>query len=221
MPLLYSLVSRDVNVLAEYQVDGVTGNFSTISRVLLRKISPGVEEKRSFQHEQSAFHYIQSDSIIYMVMADKDVRPSRAFAFLDQVKSRFTAQYGQRAHTAIAFSFNADFSRILKAEMERFNEVSADDKFNAIRTNLNDVKEQMVENIDQVISRGEQIDLLVDKSGDLEVQSIKFNRASRRLKWAMCGKNVRWTLLAVVLVCMIILFIVMGFCGASFSKCKS
>jgi hypothetical protein len=36
MPLIYSLVSREVHVLAEYTVEGTTGNFSTISRVLLK-----------------------------------------------------------------------------------------------------------------------------------------------------------------------------------------
>ena len=143
MCAVYALVSRDVSVLAEYQVDGLTGNFSTISRVLLRKIQPGVDEKRSFQHDAYAFHYQQLDALIYMVMADKDIRPSRAFAFLDQVRERFTAQYGQRAKTAVAFAFNADFSRALKAEIDRFNEVAGDDRFTAIRTNLNDVKEQV------------------------------------------------------------------------------
>ena len=140
---VYSLVSRDVSVLAEYQVDGLTGNFSTISRVLLRKIQPGVDERRSFQHDNHAFHYIQHDDLVYMLMADKDIRPSRAFAFLQHVQERFISQYGARAKTAVAFAFNADFSRALKQEMERFNAVAGDDKFQAIRSNLNDVKEQV------------------------------------------------------------------------------
>ncbi len=38
MPLIYSLVSRSIHVLAEYTASGLTGNFSTVSRVLLKKI---------------------------------------------------------------------------------------------------------------------------------------------------------------------------------------
>jgi hypothetical protein len=36
MPLIYSLVSRSIHVLAEYTSSGLTGNFSTVSRVLLK-----------------------------------------------------------------------------------------------------------------------------------------------------------------------------------------
>ena len=36
MPLIYSLVSRSIHVLAEYTASGLTGNFSTVSRVLLK-----------------------------------------------------------------------------------------------------------------------------------------------------------------------------------------
>lgn len=36
MPIIYSLVSRSIHVLAEYTAAGLTGNFSTVSRVLLK-----------------------------------------------------------------------------------------------------------------------------------------------------------------------------------------
>jgi hypothetical protein len=36
MPLIYSLVSRSIHVLAEFTSSGLTGNFSTVSRVLLK-----------------------------------------------------------------------------------------------------------------------------------------------------------------------------------------
>ena len=79
----------------------------------------------------------------------------------------------------------------------------------------------MVENIDQVIMRGEKIDLLVDKSEDLEAHSIKFNRQSRGLRRYMVCKNVKWTMLAVLLIGLIIFFIIMAFCGPSFKHCSA
>lgn len=36
MPIIYSLVSRTTQVLAEYTSQGLTGNFSTVTRVLLK-----------------------------------------------------------------------------------------------------------------------------------------------------------------------------------------
>jgi len=221
MPLIYSLVSRDVTVvLAEYTVEGTTGNFSTIARVLLKRIQPNIDEKRSFEHESYAFHYEQYDNLIYLVMADKQTPPRAAFKFLSDIRQRFISQYGHRAHTATAFQYNADFSHILSSVMQHYN-ASSDDKFTAIRSSLSDVKEQMVENIDKVIMRGERIELLVDKSDELEEKAIHFKRQSRGLRRSQCWKNAKWSMLAAVIIIMLVLFIVMAYCGASFSKCKS
>jgi vesicle-associated membrane protein 7 len=181
-----------------------------------------VDEKRSFEHDAYAFHYEQADGIIYMVMADKQTTPRLAFSFLSTIRQRFESQYGERAHTAIAFQFNADFSRILSSCMQQANgSEAADDRFTAIRSSLSDVKEQMVDNIDRVIMRGERIDLLVDKSGELEEKAISFKKQSKGLRRGQCLKNAKWTLLAAIIIAMLILFIVMAYCGANFSKCKA
>ena len=79
----------------------------------------------------------------------------------------------------------------------------------------------MVENIDQVIERGEKIDLLVDRSKELESHAIRFNRQSRGLKRYMLCKNVKWSLLALLLIALIIFFLIMAFCGPSFNHCKA
>ncbi len=40
MPIIYSLIARQTHVLAEYTASGLTGNFSTVTRVLLTVRSP-------------------------------------------------------------------------------------------------------------------------------------------------------------------------------------
>jgi len=42
-----------------------------------------------------------------------------AFSFLEDIKNKFTATYGERGRTAMAYSMNEDFSRVRFFEGER------------------------------------------------------------------------------------------------------
>ena len=63
------------------------------------------------------------------------------------MKDKFSAQYGDRAKTAIAFAMNTEFSRVLSDRMEFFNDDPKADQFSKVRGQLNDVKDIMMENI--------------------------------------------------------------------------
>jgi len=219
MPLIYALVSRDVHVLAEYTEHGLTGNFSTVSRVLLKKIPPDSSSKQSLMYDKYVFHYDCDDGIIYLVMTDQEFNRSLAFQYLGEIKDRFLHQYGDRAKTAIAFAFNADFSKILQLQMEKINNSAQDPKIAAIRGQIAETKDHMMNNIEKVQQRGENIDLLMNKSEKLEQNAFKFQRASKGLKRTMCLKNAKWTVVVIVILALIILFICMGICGAKFDKC--
>lgn len=39
------------------------------------------------------------------------------FAFLEDIKQRFKSTYGTKGATAVAYAFQADFSRILQKQM--------------------------------------------------------------------------------------------------------
>lgn len=54
---VYSLISRDVNVLAEQTSSGVQGNFASITRVLLKKIPTNEDSKMSYAYDSYIFHY--------------------------------------------------------------------------------------------------------------------------------------------------------------------
>ena len=49
----------------------------------------------------------------------------------------------------------------------------------------------MVQNIEMVLERGEKLDLLVDKTNKLQLESFKFQNTSKQLRQAMFWKKVR------------------------------
>jgi len=211
MAIIYALVTRATHVLAEYTSSGLTGNFSTVTRVLLTKI-PKNDEKMSYQYDNYIFHYMVSDSLTYLCMTDREFSRSVAFAFLDDIQSRFIATYGDRGKTAIAFAFNADFQRVLQTQMDKYN-VARDDKVAKVREEINAVKDVMIKNIDKVLERGEKIELLVDKTEVLDQHAFKFKKQAKNLKNSMWWKNAKLWVLVIVIVLILIFVILASACG--------
>lgn len=216
MTILYAVVARGKTVLAEYTA--TSGNFPTVTRLLLAKITD-TDGKMSYVYDQFVFHYIVEKHIIYMCMCDDLEKRRIPFAFLDDIKQRFVATYGDRAQTALAFAMSDDFGRSLQKQMEFFNGPSAD-TFAQVNSKLDDVKQVMVQNIETVLERGEKLELLVDKADKLQQQAFMFERSSNKLKLAMYWRRVKLYLLIFFVVVLIIWIISAICCGIDYSKCK-
>jgi len=218
MPIIYALVSRATHVLAEYTSSGLTGNFSTVTRVLLKKI-PKEDGKLSYIYDKYIFHYMVSNELTYLCMTDRDFPRLVAFQFLDDIKTRFLATYGDRGKTAIAFAFNADFQRVLQQQMDRYNSTK-DDKVARVREEISQVKDVMIKNIDKVLERGEKIELLVDKTEVLDQHAFKFKKQSKALKRSMWWKNAKLMVIIVIFLIAIIYIILASACGGmNLPKC--
>ena len=111
MTILYVLVSRGATVLAEFTCS--SGNFPTITRLLLGKIS-GVDEKMSYQYDEYAFHYITESKITFLCMSDDIDKRRIPFLFLDDLKQKFLSTYGDSVNTAIAYSMSESFSKVMQ-----------------------------------------------------------------------------------------------------------
>ena len=111
MAILYVLISRGTTVLAEFTCS--SGNFPTITRLLLGKLS-GTDEKMSYQYDEFAFHYITESNITYLCMSDDINKRRIPFIFLDDLKQRFQSTFGDAVNTAIAYSMSESFSKVME-----------------------------------------------------------------------------------------------------------
>lgn len=102
---------------------------------------------------------------------------SRSVVFADQALTRGGADskpqpqstYGEAAETALAFAYNDEFGRVLGQQMDYFSNNPQADTITRVRGEISEVKEVMVQNIEKVLDRGEKIELLVDKTDQLQV----------------------------------------------------
>lgn len=219
MAIVYGLVSRQKTVLAEYTA--TSGNFPTVTRVLLAKI-PTTDGKMTLVYDNYVFHYVVEGGICYMCMSDETDRHRVPYAFLRDVQESFVQRYGIEAPlTAIAFSFNEEFSRIIQERMDYYNSGGSADNIDQVKSQIEDVKGVMVQNIEKVLERGEKIELLVDKTDRLNQQAFKFEASSRNLRRQLYWRKMRCAAMVAVAASLLIFFIVASFCGGvDFHKCR-
>lgn len=214
--IIYSLVARGSIVLAEFTKTG--GNFPAFTRDLLAK-TENEDCQKSYIDGKYKFDYEISHGITYLALCDEDMKQRISFKFVSDIKERFVATYGDRAQTAIAFAMNDDFGRVLKQRMEFFNNKETDE-LSKVQSQIDDVKEVMVQNIDKIIGRGEKIEMLVQKSEGLNDSALEFQKTSKKLKNAMWWKNIKMMLIIGAVVLVIILILLMVVCSPNFEKCK-
>jgi len=217
MAIIYTLVARGTCVLAEFT--STSGNFTTVTRRILEKI-PGQDAKMSYVYDRHIFHYIVEDGITYLCMADEEFGRRIPFAFLEDIKNRFKATYGDRGKTAIAYGMNTDFSRVLQNQMDYYSNNPGADRITRVRGEIDEVKSVMVTSIEKVLERGERIELLVDKTESLNQSAFKFKKGSTQLKRAMWWKNIKIMIILGIVIVAVIYFIVAMACGGlAFQKC--
>lgn len=135
MPIIYSLIARDQLILAEYT--STSGNFQAVTRRILEKIPPK-DCKMSYVYDRfdyifcklllisllhwsgpdrHIFHIMLVDGLTYLCMADEEFGRRVPFTFLEDIKNRFSATYGDKGKTALAYAMNEDFSVVLMKQM--------------------------------------------------------------------------------------------------------
>lgn len=180
----------------------------------------------TYVYDNHVFHYVVEHQIIYLCMSDELNKYRVPYAFLNDVKERFLASYGCEAPlSAMAFSYNQDFSLHLKERMEHYNNPESErnvDNIGAVKSQIEDVKENMVQNISSLLERGERLELLVEKTDNLNQQAFRFEASGRSLRRAMYWKRMRCYVgvgIAVVFLAFIASASVCG--GLDFRHCRS
>ncbi|KAG0248233.1 Vesicle-associated membrane protein, partial [Actinomortierella ambigua] len=115
MSIIYALVARGSIILAEYT--NSSGNFTTVTEAILGKIPPN-NSKLTYVYDRYLFHYICEDGLTYMCMADDTFGRRIPFAFLQDMKERFLAQYPrERALNAVVPYGMNEFSKTIAKQM--------------------------------------------------------------------------------------------------------
>ncbi|ORX36691.1 synaptobrevin-domain-containing protein [Kockovaella imperatae] len=218
MSLIHALVARGTTVLAEHATGGA--ELKPAAQItILSKIPPN-NSKLTYVWQDRLIHYVSSDGVIYLVMADDSVGRRMPFGFLAEVERKFTSMFSSdMVISAGGHSLDHEFEPELKKLMDQYTANPPSDPLKQAKTDLDNVKDIMVQNIDSILQRGERLDLLVDKTDTLAGQAYAFRRGARSVRRQQWWRNQRITVLTGV-VCVLLFYILLAqFCGASLTEC--
>ncbi|KAJ7705545.1 VAMP/synaptobrevin-like protein [Mycena rosella] len=218
MSLIHALVARGSTILAEHQAG--KQNFSQATQTILSKIPPN-DSKLTYVWEQFLFHYVSEGGVTYLVMADDSAGRRMPFAFLAELQRKFTALPSSSASTAAptTHALQASFGPTLAALMHTYNTAPPPDALARAQTELTAAKDIMVQNVEQILSRGERIELLVDKTDVMAGQATAFRRGARGVRRQMWWRNIKVMALGGVVALVLLWILVAQFCGAGLNQC--
>ena len=119
---------------------------------------------------------------------------------------------------------NEEFSPMIRDRMDFYNSDDADrsiDNIGAVKSQIDEVKDVMVQNIEKVLERGEKIELLVDKTDRLNQQAFRFESSSRSLRRAMYWRKMRCYMIGAVIAILLIYVASVSLCGFDYHHCKA
>ncbi|KAG7024451.1 Vesicle-associated membrane protein [Cucurbita argyrosperma subsp. argyrosperma] len=218
MAIIYALVARGSVVLAEFYVTPT--NASSISRQILDKIPGNDDSHVSYSQDRYIFHVKRTDGLTVLCMADDTAGRRIPFAFLEDIHQRFVRTYGRAVHSANPYGMNDEFSRVLSQQMEYYSNDPNADRINRLKGEMSQVRNVMIENIDKVLERGDRLELLVDKTTNMQGNTMRFRKQSRRFRNTVWWKNVKLMLMLIVLLLVIAYLVLAYVChGVTLPKC--
>ncbi|GAA5836742.1 hypothetical protein JCM9279_007645 [Rhodotorula babjevae] len=218
MSLLTALVARDDTILAAHSTAGE--QYFSACQTILSKIPPN-DSKLTYAADQILIHYVKRDGVTALVVAEDTAGRRVPFSFLAELHRKFVAAYpmGEIAG-APAYGMNA-FEPHISSLMTQYEENPPQDAIKQAQAELAATKDVMVQSIDAVLSRGERIEILVDRTDDLSSQARAFRKRATVLRRKMWYRNAK-TLFAVGFSAVLLLYLlVASACGAGLSHCRS
>ncbi|KAK9280242.1 hypothetical protein L1049_013929 [Liquidambar formosana] len=187
----FLLEVRGSVVLAEFSA--ASTNASAIARQILEKIPGNNDSHVSYSQDRFIFHVKRTDGLSVLCMADDTAGRRIPFAFLEDIHQRFVRTYGRAVHSAQAYGMNDEFSRVLSQQMEYYSNDPNADRINRLKGEMSQVRNVMIENIDKVLERGDRLELLVDKTANMQGNTFRFRKQARRFRSTVWWRNVKLT----------------------------
>ncbi|EER17883.1 Vesicle-associated membrane protein, putative [Perkinsus marinus ATCC 50983] len=113
-------------------------------------------------------------------MADERMGRQRPFRFLEDLKNKFEEQFNYAVvKAATPLQLNGEMQHSVLATLMEFHNSPEADTITRVRAHIGNIHDNMVENIDNIIKRQEKIELLVEKTDDLNRTATIFRREAR------------------------------------------
>ncbi|XP_048758004.1 vesicle-associated membrane protein 7-like [Ostrea edulis] len=208
MAITYSCISRGTTILCSHQTGA--GSFEKLVQSVLSNIPTRNDGKTTYQSESYSFHCVIENGMIYLCAANVDFGKKQPYAFLAEIKRKFqSGTLAMKAVSAGSHELDSEFGFVMAQDMEKFSKPGAGDHVTALRSQVDDVKNVMTQNIERVLDRGERLENLIDKTEELEASSSQFQKTAKKIRKKYWWKNTKMMIIVGIVVTVVLIVVVM------------
>jgi len=186
MPIILALIAEvsGHKVLVEH-FDGTyancsPGNIKEVARKVLSKVNSTTlatsGPKMSFCYENHAVHWMLFPTTAFLCVTDMQTQKTVSFAFLQELCGRFQKLFPEGSRMPEQWKVSLEMTPVVEALVTEMNSGGALSKGQRAKNAIEEVKGQMMDNIEKVIERNEQIESIVDKSEELSERCSLFRQ---------------------------------------------
>ncbi|GBE79389.1 Longin-like domain-containing protein [Sparassis latifolia] len=156
------------------------------AKLIFRRITPNSEPLCSIESGQYTLHYLISDNVVFLVIADKSYPRKLAFSYLDELSKEFSTSYGAKVDTVrkpyafVGFdTFMGKTARIYQDT--RTAGAAGNSNIEKLNDELQDVTRIMTKNMEELLWRGDSLDRMSHLSTSLRSESEKYRKSARNI----------------------------------------
>jgi len=190
--MLLTVIARTVDALplaasmpSDEQTSREIQEYQSQAKMLFRKLTNLSPLKCTIESGAYVFHYSINEGVCYLVLVERSFPKRHAFAYLEDITNEFVKEYGMQVAGAVRPYCFIEFDNYMQKAKKNYTEGRGGGGRNRNLTRLNDelqgVQRIMMQNIDDVLQRGENLQVLDDKAGQLRFQSEKYKKDAKFL----------------------------------------
>ncbi|BAD87240.1 putative NTGP1 [Oryza sativa Japonica Group] len=168
--------ATDVSHFGYFQRNPAREFILFVARTVAARTPAG--RRQSVQHEEYKVHCYNQNGLCAIAFTDDHYPVRSAFSLLNTVLEEYHKTFGERWRTAK--TDNTQPWQYLDDALTKYQDPAEADKLLKIQRDLDETKIILHKTIDSVLSRGERLDSLVEKSSDLSAASQMFYKQAKK-----------------------------------------
>ncbi|KAK4303794.1 hypothetical protein Pmani_024224 [Petrolisthes manimaculis] len=183
--VMIARASDGLPLAASLQDDEQSGRslleYQNQAKMLFKKLTPNSPARCSIETGPYVFQYIIENDVCHLMLCERGYSKKTAFTFLEEMASEFQSQHGRRVPQATRPYSCIEFDTYIQKLRRHYNDQRGHRHMHQLREDLNDVTRIMMDNIDDVLTRGAALSDLETKATGLSTMSKKFHKDAQYL----------------------------------------
>uniref|UniRef100_A0A1I7T8U8 Vesicle-trafficking protein SEC22b n=1 Tax=Caenorhabditis tropicalis TaxID=1561998 RepID=A0A1I7T8U8_9PELO len=153
--------------------------YSNQAKMLFKKLN-GAPAQQTVESGPYVFHYVIIQNVCALVLCDRNFPRKAAFQYLNDIGQEFLNTYSTKVDQVVRPYHFLDFDKYIQQAKQRYGDTNKY-TMNAVSNELQDVTRIMVTNIEDVIHRGEALNILENRASELSGMSKKYRDDAKAL----------------------------------------